>query len=225
MSRPVASFTRIVVGLDQARRSGWGIARELDHQVVASGVAKNHAERVAVIRRALELAARRDAWGRHMPHPRDVFVFFEKHDDIPLERHTPHDRRHMQRLGAREPGARIDRNAATIHGIGKAYGRWEAVLDECEIPQANRGEIPPDVWRKRVHGTVSGDVKRAAREWAARAAGRRIDDDDEAEGYCMTAFAVRDGLAKLDADKRMASAVAKGKREAAKQGSLGFGGE
>jgi hypothetical protein len=214
---------RVVVGLDQASRSGWGIALERG-PVVASGVARKHAERMAVIERAIELAADRDAWGRHAPDPHRVFVLFEQHDHMPLTRGTGHDRQLMQRI-ARGEDEQVNRGAKQVHGMGKAYGRWLEVLDAQGVLESMRAEVRPSTWRSRLHGVTSGDVKRAARDWASRRAGRRIDDDDEAEGYCIAAFAALDGIARHDAECMHAKAKARGVREAKRQGSLfGSGG-
>jgi hypothetical protein len=193
------------LGLDQARRTGWGIA--LERQVRESGVATTHEERLSVLERARELA------GGDM---RRVFVLFEDHSGMPLTRLTRADRdtRRGGRHGA--PG----RSTASILGLGAQKGRWEELLDMLGHPQALRDDVEPRTWRARVLGTVGGTsetLKAIAGQWASAHLGRVVEDLDEAEGVCITAFAAQDGLARLGQRRAKQRLYARGKRNERRQ--------
>lgn len=179
-----------VLGIDQAERSGWGIAQPahgLAHTFLAHGVARNHAERKAVVQRALECAG---------GDIRQLLVCFEDHSGMPIDRLTRHDRTtpRQSRFGAPE------RTTASILGQGAAKGRWEALLDDLGHPATLRDAVEPRVWRRRVLGTAKGtadQLKHLAATWATMRLGEPIFDADEAEGVCITAFAALDGVARL----------------------------
>ena len=140
----------ITVGIDQARRSGWGLAD--GRKLVASGVAIDHASRLAV----LELARTRNGGTL-----RGVLVMFEDHSGIPLGRLTRDDKhtaRKSGRFGAPE------RSTASILGQGAAHGRWLELLDMLEHPKAHRSSIKPHVWRNKLglKGVGTDEYKRKA---------------------------------------------------------------
>lgn len=201
----------VCLGLDQARRTGWGLSLPAERRVVESGVATSHEERMAVLERARALA------GGDM---RRVFVLFEDHSGIPLTRLTRADRatRRQGRSGAPE------RSTASILGLGAAKGRWEELLDMLGHPLSLRDDVEPRVWRARVLGLVGGDgqtLKTIAAQWLAAHLGREVTDLDEAEGGCIAAFAAQDGLARLGQRRQKQRLYARGKREERRQLDLG----
>lgn len=200
-----------VLGLDQAARSGWGIALvgQSTH-LLAHGVATTHAERKAVA----ELAV------RHAGVAAQLLVMREDHAGMPLSRLTRDDRdtRRSGRLG------RPERSTASILGQGAAWGRWEAVLDELGHPERLRLSVEPRTWRARVLGTARGDTeacKKLAVRWASAQLGKPIEDADEAEGIALTVFAAVDGVALLEQRRLKQRLYARGKREERRQLELG----
>jgi hypothetical protein len=219
-SLPITVF----LGLDQGARSGWAIGLVVEgkaQRVVHHGVARNHAERAMVVWKALELAGNLDAWGRHAPEPRHLLVTFESHSGMPLSRLGRHDGT-TRRQG--RPGA-PERSTASILGQGAAKGRWEELLDEVGHPERLRLEVEPRTWRARVLGPAKGaktaDLKHLACTWATALLGEPIVDADEAEGICICAFAMRDGVALLEAGKLKQRLYARGKRDERRQLELG----
>lgn len=204
------SLRRVVVGLDQAARTGWGIAPE-HGRVLRHGVATTHAQRRAVLELALHFAA---------GERRAVFVCLEKHDHMPVTRLTRFDQR-TQRAGPRQ--AAPERSNETLIGMGKSYGRWLELCDLLGVPKGNVFEVRPTSWRSIVHGTTRGtteQIKRAAMDWASRAVGEPIDDPDEAEGTCITVWASIHGLAALDGERARARMDRRVAKELAAQGTL-----
>jgi hypothetical protein len=207
---PAQKPLRVALGLDQARASGWGVAPERG-RVIHHGVARTHWQRLEVAELAVQLAG---------GDPRRVFVMFEQHDHMQLDRLGRNDFT-TKRSGDR--AFAVERGPKQIHGIGKAYGRWEAVLDHVRIPESMRAEVQPSVWRRAIHGVTSGDqIKQAAVDWAMRELGEPLQTDDEAEGICITTFAALSGLAKLDGERIHNRAVNQAKKQAASQGALAF---
>ena len=196
------------LGLDQASRSGWGIGRLEGGRptVLHHGVATNHVERRGVVELALRVAG----------DPRQLLVMFEDHSAMPLSRLTRYDRqsRRQGRQGAPE------RSTASILGQGAAKGRWDELLDMLGHPDRLRDEVEPRTWRARVLGTTRGDteaLKALAKTWASSYLGERIDDPDEAEGCGVCAFALLDGVARLEARRQKARLYARGRREERRQ--------
>jgi hypothetical protein len=198
----------IGLGIDQATRSGWGIA--VNRQVVRSGVASTHAERKAVVELARELA------GGDM---RQVLVMLEDHSGMPLGRLT-HADRNTPRKGRQ---AAPQRNTATILGMGAARGRWEAVLDDAGHPKALRDEVEPRTWRGKlgITGRDTDDLKASAAALASAHMLKQVTDLDEAEGICIALFAGIDGIARNEARKASARTEARDKRGVKKQLALG----
>lgn len=198
------------LGLDQASRTGWGLGalREgLPPTFVRHGVARTHAERKAVVELALSYAG---------GDPRQLLVMFESHAGMSLTRLTRYDRfsKRQGRAGAPE------RSTASILGQGAARGRWEELLDMLGHPERLRDEVEPRTWRARVLGTTRGDtdtLKHLACTWATQLLGEAIEDPDEAEGICLCAFAVHDGIARLEQRRQKSRVEARGRREQKKQ--------
>lgn len=202
-----------VLGLDQAARTGWAIGALRDGlppTVVRHGVAKTHAERKAVVELALEYAG---------GDPRQLLVMYESHAGMPLTRLTRHDRQSARQGRAGAP----ERSTASILGQGAAKGRWDELLDMLEHPERLRDQVEPRTWRARVLGpTRAGteQLKHLACTWATAALGQVVDDPDEAEGCGICAFAMRDGIARLEQRRTQARVQARGKREEKRQLSL-----
>jgi hypothetical protein len=197
----------VCLGLDQAARSGWAIGRVAPKPaVVAHGVAANHVERRQVVELALQ----------HAGDPRQLLVLYEDHSGMPLSRLTRHDRA-TARQG--RPGA-PERSTASILGQGAARGRWEELLDMLRHPERLRDEVEPRTWRARVLGTTRGDtaeLKALAMRWASAWVGAAIEDADEADGLGICAFAMHDGIARLEQRRQHARLQARGRREEKRQ--------
>jgi hypothetical protein len=198
----------IVLGIDQAARSGWGIAP--GRSVTRSGVATTHAERKAVVELARELA------GGDM---RQVLVMLEDHSAMPLGRLT-HADRNTPRKGRQ---AAPQRNTATILGMGAARGWWEALLDDAGHPKSLRDSVEPRVWRAKmgIRGADTDALKLAACRWASTHMLREVTDIDEGDAVCITAFAAIDGIQRNEARKAKARTEARDKRGVRKQLELG----
>jgi hypothetical protein len=205
-------LSRVVLGLDQGAATGWGIAQERG-PVVRHGLASGDAQRIAVVKLAIEFCG---------GDPDALFVLFEQHDHMDLSRLTRADRE-TQRRGPRQAAPERPSDGSVLIGMGKNYGVWIGILACHGVKRSHLLEVKPHAWRSRVHGVLSGDVKQAAIDWASRQAGEPIADHNEAEGYCLTAFAALDGLARYDAEKAQARMVNRAKKAAASQGDL-FGG-
>lgn len=206
----MTELRRVVLGLDQGNKTGWGIAPERG-RVVRHGLAKNVADRVAVVQLALEYVCG-DASA--------LFVMFEQHDHMPATRLTNADHT-TQRKGPRQ--AAPERSNASLIGMGKNYGIWLGMLYVAGLHPSHALEVQPSTWRSRVHGTTRGDVKKAAVDWARAYLGEEPIDDNHAEGVALTVFASIDGLARYDAERMKTRIEGRAKRAAVKQGDL-FGG-
>ena len=208
------------LGLDQAAHSGWAIGvLSPKPAVVAHGVAQDVDERQRVVELALALAGGTDAWGRFAPAPRQLLVMFEQHDHMALDRLTRNDRR-TKRQGPHF----VERGPKQIHGMGKAYGRWDEQLDMLGHPERLRDQVEPRTWRARVLGTTRGDteqLKALAKAWATSYLGEPVDDADEAEGIAICAFCLFDGIARLEGRRRLARLQARARRDEQKQLELG----
>lgn len=201
----------IALGIDQAARSGWGIA--VGRNVVRSGVATTHAERKAVVELAREMA------GGDM---RQVLVMFEDHSGMPLNRLTRDDR-NTPRKGRQ---AAPQRNTGTVLGMGESRGWWVTLLDDVGHPRALRDKVEPRVWRAKmgIRGSDTDDLKREACAWATRHMLREVTDIDEGDGVCIAAFAGIDGIQRNEKRKADARTDARDKRGVKKQLELGGAG-
>lgn len=201
---------RVVLGLDQARTSGWGLAPERG-RVEHHGLARTASQRRDVVELALSMVD---------GDPRRVFVMFEQHDHMPLSR-LGRDDFTTKRSGTR--AFAVERGPKQIHGMGKAYGRWEEQLDLFGIPVSMRAEVQPHVWRRAIHGVTSGEqIKEAALKWALGTLNEPLASHDEAEAICITAYAALSGIAALDGARIHQRAVTQAKKQAASQGALAF---
>lgn len=198
----------IGLGIDQAVRSGWAIAR--GRNVLAFGLATTHAHRRAAVELAIELAD---------GDPRQVIAMLEDHTGMALGRLTRDDKTSTRANG--RPGA-PERSTASIIGQGKAYGRWLEVLDMLAHPQTLRDDVKPHVWRGAVgvRGKGTDMLKAEAIKVASGFAGALITDDNVAEAVCIAVFAGVDGVARNDKRLREARADRKGGKQAASQSSL-----
>lgn len=198
----------ISIGVDQASRSGWGIAE--GRHVIAHGVATTHAQRLAV----LELARARNGGTL-----KGVIVMFEDHSGIPLGRLTRDDHKTERRGRAGAP----ERSTASILGQGANKGRWLELLDMLGHPQTMRDKVKPHVWRAKlgIAGKIGTDrAKAAACQIASAAVGETIDDHDQAEGILITMFAALDGVMRNEARKAEARANARNARLQGAQAEL-----
>lgn len=191
------------LGLDQAARSGWGIGRLQGGRptVLHHGVATDCVERRQVVELAIAVAG----------DPRQLLVMFEQHDHMALDRLTANDHR-TKRTGEHF----VQRGPKQIHGMGKAYGRWEERLDDVGHPERLRLEAEPREWRRHVLGNQWASKEDAIR-WAAAYLRENITDPDEAEGCGICAFAMLDGVARLEARRQKARLYARGRREERRQ--------
>lgn len=157
----------IVLGIDQAARSGWAIAR--GDKLLTSGTVAitdtKGCQQALDLWQAQVLAA--DGQG---------FVWFEDHSDVP---------------------ARAGRNTTSILGMGASRGHWDALLNLRGFPKTEqrRGKVPPKTWRPATFGiparTKTERAKRLAVKAAALHAGWPMADDNEAEACGIALWASR----------------------------------
>ncbi len=196
-----------MLGLDQASSTGWGIAPERG-PIVRHGLARTHADRLAVVRFALEYV---DGDAKRL------WATLEQHDHMPLDRLGRHDHK-TQRKG-REHG--VERGPKQIYGMGKNTGRWLELLALIGVPESHIDEVRPTTWRARIHGVQRGEaVKQEAIRWASNHVGQVIENDDHAEGICITAWGAIDGFARYDAQNARKRMEARAERELGKQAVL-----
>ena len=172
----------IVLGVDQARRSGWAIHN--GQSIVASGFVQDTSGMMGVI-------AMVQAFADGSPY----LAVFEDHACIPLSSKAKFARGQVPR-----------RNTATILGMGASLGRWEVALDLSQHPERLRLAVEPNDWRGRVLGllpSASTDrCKAAAMEYASRLIARPVTDHNEAEAICLACWGSLDGVAILNAERR-----------------------
>lgn len=202
----------ITLGIDQGRRSGWGIA--VGRTIVASGVATTAAQRTAV----LELVRTRN--GGTLA---GVLVMFEDHGGMPLNRLTRDDHT-TERRGPRQGAP--ERSTDSIITLGEPRGRWKEQLELLGHPQALLDKVKPHVWRAKlgIRGRGTAELKRDACRVASMTIGVPIDDHDHAEGVCIAMFAALDGVMRLEVRKAKARATARDARQRGRQGGLFEGG-
>lgn len=146
----------IVLSVDQGIRSGWAVFKP--GQLVKSGKAINHTQRVAAMFAAQEVAT-----STELP----LVVVLEGHDQLPAS------------MGA---------NTATLIGLGASRGRWQEVAEMRGVSQKRIVEIGVADWRRRVLGKQRRIKRATAKAMAMRAAlvlyGVTC-GDDEAEAICI----------------------------------------
>jgi hypothetical protein len=186
----------LVIAIDQAIKSGWGIARPhhgVPGNVLASGVARNAHQIQSAIALALSLLEPEEA----------LVAVLEDHSGMPLSRKTKHDRkgprfgRAATTLADLKPT--VERGTATVLGMGAARGWWEHALALTVVPWHRTGvpivKVEPKVWRREVLGIVGGvptdACKRRAVQHAQAVLGRQVEDDNEGEAVCMVLWAGR----------------------------------
>jgi len=167
----------IVVGIDHARTSGYGIVRAhpVTPVVLEHGVARSLADRAVVVAHAL--AAGGD--------DEDVWVVLEDHSYLP---------------------ARSGRNAATLIGMGDARGRWRERFELAGLPKARmRFSVQPKVWRRAVLGLSDYASEERCKQTAVRYAegltGAVGMDHNAAEGLCIAVWGGRNLPALLEHEK------------------------
>jgi hypothetical protein len=200
----------VVLGVDQARASGWAIVHERG-PLVEHGMARTHAQRRAALERAVELAGG-DA--------KRLFVMFEEHSHMPLDRGMPWDRNKQHAGQSGGP----TRSTKTPYGMGKAYGRWLECCDLLGQREAMRDEVRPQKWRSMyaIRGATTELLKLAAVEHVQRRHGIVV-THDIAEAICIAEYAAWHGLANFDGQAALAKAEARAKRQLAGQGALDLG--
>ena len=200
---------RIALGLDQAGKTGWGLAPERG-PIVRHGLATTDAQWMAVVRLALEYAGN---------DPKRLFVMFEQHDHMPLGRLGKDDHETTRRHGTNKYAPQI--STKTVIGMGENAGIWKGFLLWNGVPRSHFLQVRPTTWRARIHGVQRADlVKQAAVDWASKEVGETIASHDHAEGICITAWAAIDGFGRYDALKTKARMEARVARELGKQGAL-----
>ena len=170
---------RVIVGIDQAARSGWAV--HSGGQVRASGVARSARERLEVVQAALSAAG---------GDTRLLLIVLEDHGKMPLSRRTQYDAatKHAP-----------SRNAATILGMGDARGRWREQFELVGVPLSHFVLVEPRTWRLAVFGRGAPSMgteaaKELAVRWASQVRGEPIADDNEAEAIAMASWGAREGV-------------------------------
>ena len=192
----------IILGIDQARRSGWAVFKGAG--IVASGFVYDTPGMVGVLD-VVKAFADGDMTR--------VLVVFEDHSGIPLSAKARFARGHAPQ-----------RNTATILGIGAARGRWETALDLADHPERLRLSVEPQDWRARVLGLVPSAsterCKQAAGAYASQLIARAVTDDNEAEAVCIACWGSLDGVASLERERMQRRMRDRIKRMAGKQRGL-----
>lgn len=197
----------LVLGIDQAGKSGWAIVRALD-AIRASGVAKKSLH----VRQVVELAL-------GMLEPGEPLVaVLEDHSGIPLSNKTQYDKKrgHLGQRGrdyqartftypAAAQAARPDapaaptRNTATILGMGDARGMWKHELALTVVPGFGTGVpvsmVEPWKWGLEVLGlprSMPTDERKKRSVFHAQALLKRaVADDNEADAVCIALWGAR----------------------------------
>lgn len=174
---------RVVVGVDQATKSGWSI--HVGARPVASGVANvwSWEERRTVLRQAFELA-NRDRRGGALATVLDPtwFVFaFEDHSKAPLASY---------------------KSTRQVISLGGSWALWFDSLNRMAHPESMRIGITSRSWRARVLG-LKANAKRApakaqAVHWAEQHTGKTGLCEDEAEAICVSSWGALDGVPEIE---------------------------
>lgn len=92
--------------------------------------------------------------------------------------------------------------AATMLGLGAAWGRWSDALDAVGVPKSRILRVNTSTWRAKV---IGGPMNRSTEEWKrlallhaqqrfpVRAPSGKVTHDDEAEALCIAAWAMYAG--------------------------------
>lgn len=196
----------IALGIDQARRSGWGLAD--GRQLVRWGVARSAAERKRVVELAVELAG----------GPR-FYVLMEDHSRMSPDRLTARDKRTERAHGT----AFVQRDPSRLLiGLGKAYGRWEERLLDVGHPDALLDVVDPLEWRRAmgISGPYAKTLACRMAEPLIGMASGTLTDDDLAEGIMITLFAASHGMLREQTRLAQQRAVAQARKQARGQTRL-----
>lgn len=201
----------IVLGIDQAKRSGWAVHRA--GVIAHSGFVHDTPGMVGVVELVKGLARAEPGAAAGQTPMVNVLVVFEDHSGISLHHKAKFARGHAP-----------TRNTATILGMGRMYGRWELALDLVGHPERLRVSVEPRDWRGRVLGLVpSASTERCkdtAVAYASQLTGHNVGDHNEAEAICIACWGALDGMAGLERERARARMAARDKRSKAKQGGL-----
>jgi hypothetical protein len=89
--------------------------------------------------------------------------------------------------------------AATMLGLGAAWGRWSDALDAVGVPKSRILRVNTSTWRAKI---IGGPMNRTTEEWKrlallhaqqrfpVRAPSGQVSSDDEAEALCIAAWAM-----------------------------------
>jgi hypothetical protein len=158
-----------VLGIDQARSSGYGVLELERRRVVQHGRCSLGAGQRAVLKALRSLPGFSYA---------SLLVVMEDHRHLPVSKGG---------------------SAATLLGIGDARGQWKALLSICEHPPAQMLLVEPREWRRVMGTRVNlqrDAWKAQARMWASAVLQTPVRDDDEAEALGIAYWGAWDGLYK-----------------------------
>jgi len=92
--------------------------------------------------------------------------------------------------------------AATMLGLGAAWGRWSDALDAIGVPKSRILRVNTSTWRAKI---IGGPMNRSTEEWKrlahlhaqqrfpVRSPSGKVTSDDEAEALCIAAWAMYAG--------------------------------
>ena len=199
----------IALGIDQARRAGWGLAD--GRTLVRWGIARTARQRADVVELALSLAG----------CPSNLYVLLEDHGQMRADRLTQHDKRTQRGHGS----AWVQRNPLVLGlGLGRALGWWEQALGERGHPESLRDQIDPLAWRRKL-GIAGPQAKLIACRLAEPLIGMAhgtLTDDDLAEGIMLTHVAATDGMLREQLRLAKQRADAKARKDVRSQQGLRF---
>lgn len=157
-----------VLGVDQAKRSGWALVDLESKRCVLSGATSresDEADAIALLTRLPGLD-----WG-------SVLVVLEDHSTFPI------------RSG--------ETSATVLLSLGESRQRWKTLLSQAGQPPEARVLATPDAWRKLLgtRGNVGrASWKAQALLWSSALTKRRIEDDNEAEAVVIAMWGAHEGL-------------------------------
>lgn len=195
---------RLVLGIDQATRSGWGLALPwgavMPHSdtFLAHGLASNAAQRKVVLELAVAKLVALLGSVRSTAQALDaLLVVLEDHSKMPI-----HRKAQWSRDAVTGDVKRPERSTGTLLTMGGSRDRWLEQLELLGHPKRNVLLVEPRVWRKAVLGTsinLTTDAWKAqAVMWVKAASGDpTITDHNEAEGMCLTAWGAMAGVQRL----------------------------
>lgn len=167
-----------VLGIDQAKRSGYALVELRSRRIVLHGWTLTSLQRRAALRRMLALP------GFSVQR---LLVVFEDHSTIPL----------TFTRGQGADAKKVVMGKKSILSLGGQKGRWQELLELVEHPVAQCIDVEPDEWRRVLStgcnvGTEAW--KRQAIMWATAVCQSVIRDDNEAEAIGIATWGAFDGL-------------------------------